>query len=284
MADHNTAEELTGPGGAGAAAQYGALVEFERLAALAALAPGVARRLAVAAAATDRGLRLGGRTADAVASTGPASADELVKLDEPAGSDGADEGDGADGSADPDRSMRAALDDFRRRTASNEWWEALIAAELCSALSDELLDLISRDAAEPGAVNRSAVESDAVNRSAVEPASGSGDGPLGRTVDADADWSPRILPLPELRAALDADPVLCARLALWGRRVAGEGIVLARRLGGARYPALAERLAIGHAGRLARLGLAEPAASVAAAAAAGAGRPGPHRGRDRERR
>jgi hypothetical protein len=59
-----------------------------------------------------------------------------------------------------------------------------------------------------------------------------------------------------LRAAIDSDPVLAARLALWSRRVVGEAIVLARVFGAERYRELSEKLAASHAARLGELGLA----------------------------
>lgn len=193
-----------------AAALYAALTEFERLAALAPLAPELADRLAVADAVGARYQRLhgalerlgiaGGVPPDAAASVG--------------------------GSA-------AAIDDARRRTATVDWWEGLIAADLCGVLSDELF----------GALGDDADEADEANG---EP--------------ADARPAVPVLPVERIHAALADDPVLAARLALWGRRLAGESIVLARIFGAQRYPELADRLALAHAARLAELGLGRPTA------------------------
>jgi tRNA-(MS[2]IO[6]A)-hydroxylase (MiaE)-like len=193
-----------------AAALYAALTEFERLAALAPLAPELADRLAVADAVGARYGRL--RAAlDRLGIAGGVPPDAAAAVE---------------GSA-------AAVDDARRRTATVDWWEGLVAADLCGVLSDELFGALGGDADEVG-----------------EP--------------ADAQAAVPVLPVERIHAALAADPVLAARLALWGRRLAGESIVLARIFGAQRYPELADRLALAHAARLAALGLGRPAADSAA--------------------
>lgn len=195
-----------------AAALYAALTEFERLAALAPLAPGLADRIAVADAVDARYQRLRA---------------ELDRL-------------GIDGGVPPDLSAAAdgaakAIDDARRRTATADWWEGVVAADLCGVLSDELFAALGEDEAarEPDASD-DAVSDEA--RAAVP-----------------------VLPIARISAALAADPVLAARLALWGRRLAGESIVLARIFGADRYPRVADRLALAHSARLVEIGLARPA-------------------------
>lgn len=113
-----------------------------------------------------------------------------------------------------------ALDDARQRVESSDWWEGVAAAALCAPLTDELFGAL-----------------------------------LGRDEDSDsteiAEWARQ-----RLRKAIDEDPALAARIALWSRRLVGESIVLCRAFGGERYAELADRLAANHARRLADLGLA----------------------------
>ncbi|HEU5332592.1 MAG TPA: ferritin-like fold-containing protein [Actinocrinis sp.] len=121
MPDH-TAER---PGGGPlAAAAYAALTELERVNELAANAPGLAERRALADTAAWRYelyqvalARLGG--AEPVEAMAPAA---------------------------------AALDDARRRLRTADWWEGLAASSLGGALSDDLFGaLATRDAAPDGA-------------------------------------------------------------------------------------------------------------------------------------
>jgi len=121
-----------------------------------------------------------------------------------------------------EREMSAAapaLDDARRRVESDDWWEGVAAAALCAPLTDELFGAL-----------------------------------LGRDEDSDpteiAQWAGQ-----RLRKAIDEDPVLAARIALWSRRLVGEAIVLCRAFGGERYAELADRLAAYHVQRLTDLGL-----------------------------
>lgn len=197
-----------------AAALYAALTEFERLAALAPLAPELADRLAVADAVGARYRRL------------RAALDRFGIADEVPADVSAAAG-----------SSAAAVDDARRRTATVEWWEGLVAADVCGTLSDELFAALGDDVADTG---------DASGGLAA-------DEPGGEPADARAPVP--VLPVERIHAALADDPVLAARLALWARRLAGEWIVLARILGADRYPELADRLALAHTARLAELGL-----------------------------
>ena len=177
-----------------AAAAYAALAEFERLAALPALAPSLADRMAVAEVIAQRHERY----RELLGRLGPV--DEL----EP----------GMTAAAPP-------IDDARRRVESADWWEALTAAALCAALTDELFDALA-----------------------------------GAQLDAPAatDTS-QVWATERLRTALAEDSVLAARIAMWCRRLVGEAIVLAREFAGERYPELADRLAASHARRLTDLGL-----------------------------
>jgi len=190
---------------AGAAA-YAALAEFERLTALLPLAPGLADRMAVAEVIAQRYARYR----------------ELLER--------------AGGAGDPQPAMTAAapaIEDARRRVESEDWWQALAAAVLGGALTDELFEIMLGDRAEAAEPEQEGAASADVEAKA-----------------ADA-WAAQ-----RLRAALADDPVLAARIAMWGRRLVGEAIVLAREFGGERYPELADRLAASHARRLEDFGLA----------------------------
>lgn len=143
---------------------------------------------------------------------------------------------------DPQPAMAAAapaLDDARRRVASTDWWEALAATLLGAALTDELFEAL---AGRPVG----AAESDRAGEVSAARADANGD-----DAHTDEAWAMR-----RLRAALAEDAVLAARIAMWGRRLVGEAIVLAREFGGERYPELADKLAVSHARRLEDLGLA----------------------------
>jgi hypothetical protein len=142
----------------------------------------------------------------------------------------------AGAAGDPQPAMAAAapaIEDALRRVESEDWWQALAAAVFGGALTDELFEIMLGDqvgAAEP--------EQDGAASAGVE----------AKAADA---WAAQ-----RLRAALAEDPVLAARIAMWGRRLVGEAIVLAREFGGERYPELADRLAASHARRLEDFGLA----------------------------
>ncbi len=140
---------------------------------------------------------------------------------------------------DPQSAMAAAapaLDDARRRVESTDWWEALAATLLGAALTDELFEILV------GGPSGAAV--------AAEPER-AGEASAGVDANADEAWATR-----RLRAALAEDAMLAARIAMWGRRLVGEAIVLAREFGGERYPELADKLSVSHARRLENLGLA----------------------------
>lgn len=140
---------------------------------------------------------------------------------------------------DPQSAMAAAapaLDDARRRVESTDWWEALAATLLGAALTDELFEIL---VGEP------------IGAAAVAEPERAGEASAGVDATADEAWAAR-----RLRVALAEDAVLAARIAMWGRRLVGEAIVLAREFGGERYPELADKLAVSHARRLEDLGLA----------------------------
>jgi hypothetical protein len=145
-----------------------------------------------------------------------------------------------EGGRDPQSGMvqaAPAIDEARRRVEPGDWWEGLAAVALCAPLTDELFGaLLGADAA---AFDDPAPTDEASEASADD------------AVDAAARWATR-----RLRAALDGDPVLAARIALWGRRLVGEAIVLCREFGGERFPELADSLAANHLRRLTGLGLA----------------------------
>ena len=134
-------------------------------------------------------------------------------------------------------SAAPALDDARRRVESADWWEGLAVVALSAPLTDELF------AALAGGDVSSRPGSD-------------GSGPAGPALDDAGPDSATRWAADRLRAAIGEDPVLAARLMLWGRRLVGESIVLARVFGGERYRELAEQLATSHARRLDELGLA----------------------------
>lgn len=130
------------------------------------------------------------------------------------------------------------FDGIGRRTVSTDWWERLVRTTVAGGMVRDLVGLVVEQLAEPG------LAADAL---------------AGRDLtDVVAD---------QVRGATDADPRLADRLALWGRRVAGEalgtvqpvlGVVAATSgtdLGGLAAPALGT-ISSGHARRMARLGLA----------------------------
>ena len=212
MPDHTADRPEGGPL---AAAAYAALTELERVNELAANAPGLAERRALADTAAWRYelyqtalARLGG--AEPVEAMAPAA---------------------------------AALDDARRRLRTADWWEGLAASNLGAALSDELFGaLTEKDASQDGVAQDGAVQDSDVQDGAVQP--------TGEAEPAEPGWVQL-----RLSEAVREDPVLAARLSLWSRRVVGEAIVLAREFGGDGYPELAARLAANHENRMAALGL-----------------------------
>jgi hypothetical protein len=226
-----------------AAATYAALTEIERLAALIPAAPVLADRMAVADVISQRYGRYR----------------ELLE-----------EFEGGRGRQSAMAQAAPAIDEARRRVEPGDWWEGLAAVALCAPLTDELFgallggDAVVFDGAaafdEAEALDDAELTDEAleVPADAVAPA----DLVLASAVSADAvvdavlvdgaaRWAAQ-----RLHAAIDGDPVLAARIALWGRRLVGEAIVLCREFGGERYPELADRLAANHVLRLAGLGLA----------------------------
>lgn len=143
-----------------------------------------------------------------------------------------------------------AVDDARRRVVSADWWEALAAALLGAALTDELFEaLVGGPAGSEGPAGSTGPGAVAEVADELEQ-----DGKAPASID-DAN-APEVWATQRLRAALAENAVLAARIAMWGRRLVGEAIVLAREFGGERYPELADKLAVSHARRLEDLGLA----------------------------
>ena len=152
---------MSGSVGNVGASAYAALVEWENYSRLAALAPGLADRIAVADASA------------AALGRYRAALGRLIEADQ----------DPAAGMAGSVRFVDAA----RARVAPSTWWEALVVAVVWVPLVDVLA-------------------------TGTDPAA-----PADR--DGWAVW--------RLREAMEADPVLGARLVLWGRRLGGEAIALA---------------------------------------------------------
>ncbi len=130
------------------------------------------------------------------------------------------------------------FDAIGRRTVSTDWWERMVRTTVAGGMVRDLVGLVVEHLADPG------VAADAL---------------AGRDLTD--------LVAEEVGRATDADPRLAARLALWGRRVAGEalgavqpvlGVVASTSgtdLGALAAPALGA-ISAGHARRMARLGLA----------------------------
>ncbi|KQO84225.1 hypothetical protein ASF17_01440 [Frigoribacterium sp. Leaf263] len=105
---------------------------------------------------------------------------------------------------DPAASMEphvAAIDEFRRRTTGSTWHETMLAHHVCAGLLD---DVFVRLAAGLSADHRDRIVS------VLE----AGD---------DAETVAEIL-----SASIEADPRLASRLALWGRRLVGDTLLVAR--------------------------------------------------------
>ena len=226
-----------------AAATYAALTEIERLAALIPAAPALADRMAVADVISQRYGRYR----------------ELLE-----------ELEGHRGRQSAMAQAAPAIDEARRRVEPGDWWEGLAAVALCAPLTDELFgallggDAVVFDGAPAFDEAEALDEAELTDEASEVPADAvaSPDLALARAASADAvveavlvdgaaRWAAQ-----RLHAAIDGDPVLAARIALWGRRLVGEAIVLCREFGGERYPELADRLAANHVLRLAGLGLA----------------------------
>jgi hypothetical protein len=203
-----------------AAAAYAALSEFERLAALIPAAPSLADRMALADQLSQRHRQY---------------RDLLEELE-----------DGRD--PEPGMAQAApAVDEARRRVEPGDWWEGLAAVALCAPLSDELFGALPAGAAAVPDEPNDTTAADAVPDTASDTGSDTGSDTAS---DVAVHWASE-----RLRAAIEADPVLAARIALWGRRLVGETIVLAREFGGERYSELADLLAANHLQRLTGLGV-----------------------------
>ena len=94
-----------------------------------------------------------------------------------------------------------AVDEFRRRTAGRDWYEAILASYVSAGL---LNDVFSRLAAGLPAEHRTRVAA------VLDP------GDDDQVIVA------------ELSRAFEADPRLASRLALWGRRLVGDTLLVAR--------------------------------------------------------
>ncbi len=93
------------------------------------------------------------------------------------------------------------IDDFDRVTRGADWYEILVTSYLTSGFLD---DFYSRLAA--------GLPEDSAKRVQKLFATGSGEGPLGEL----------------LRAAIEESPRLASRLAMWGRRLVGDTMLVAR--------------------------------------------------------
>lgn len=105
---------------------------------------------------------------------------------------------------DPTASMephRDSVDAFRRRTEGADWHEAILASYVAAGL---LNDVFVRLAAGLSADHRDRIV---------------------RVLEAGDDESTIVA---ELSAAIDDDPRLASRLALWGRRLVGDTLLVAR--------------------------------------------------------
>ena len=171
---------MNGSAGRPGASAYAALVEWENFGRLAALAPGLADRIAVAEASVFALARYRAALA------------RLIEAD-----------------LDPAATMAGSVrfvDAARARVSPSTWWEALVVAVAWVPMIDVLVG-----ADQPGAFNAGAFDS--------------GFGKIGYPVDDPAErdgWA-----VWRVREAVEADPVLGARLVLWGRRLGGEAVALA---------------------------------------------------------
>lgn len=110
--------------------------------------------------------------------------------------------------------FRAAFDDFHAHTAPRDWLESLVKAYVGDGLAADFYREVA-DGAEPGVAD------------------------LVRTVSDDQLY--RDLAVSRLTAAIQADPAVAGRLALWARRLVGEALSQAQRVA-SDHEALAELL------------------------------------------
>ncbi|CAN5177598.1 ferritin-like fold-containing protein [soil metagenome] len=97
--------------------------------------------------------------------------------------------------------FRAELDDFQRRTQGSDWYEVLVTCYLTAGFLSDFFDGLA--AGLPDA--------------------------LSKRVSSllDVDTGEEVLQ-EELRTAIDANPRLASRLAMWGRRLVGDTMLIAR--------------------------------------------------------
>ncbi|RKR74884.1 ferritin-like fold-containing protein [Frondihabitans australicus] len=98
---------------------------------------------------------------------------------------------------------RAVIDDFQRRTGGGDWYETILASYVAAGL---LNDVFSRLAAGLSDADRERVV---------------------RVLEAGAADDDAAI-VSELSLAIKADPKLASRLALWGRRLVGDTLLVAR--------------------------------------------------------
>lgn len=212
---------MTRSAGRAGASAYAALVEWENVGRLAALAPGLADRIAVAESSAGALARY------------RAALDRLIEADQ-----------------EPAAAMAAGVrfvDAARARVEPATWWEALVAVVVWVPLIDVL-----GGAGEPVATEEPADEAAGGGEAAgAGLGAGSGGAGLGATQDLAerAGWA-----VWRVREAIEADSALGARLVLWGRRLGGEAIALAADFttldSAADFAGLADRVAKAHAAAL----------------------------------
>lgn len=96
---------------------------------------------------------------------------------------------------------RTELDDFQRRTRGADWHEVLVTCYLSAGFLTDFFEGLA--AGLPEALSER----------------------VSRSLDVDAGEA---LLVEELRAAIDDDPRLASRLAMWGRRLVGDMMLVAR--------------------------------------------------------
>jgi hypothetical protein len=116
--------------------------------------------------------------------------------------------------ADPDQAMQpftAALDDFHIRTAPSDWLEGLVKAYVGDGFAADFYRAVA-EVLDPG--------------------------PRALVLEVLADTGHAQFAVEHVRAAIDADPKVAGRLALWARRLVGEALGQAQRVA-AQRPSLA---------------------------------------------
>ena len=116
--------------------------------------------------------------------------------------------------ADPDQAMQpftAPLDDFHVRTAPSDWLEGLVKAYVGDGIAADFYRAVA-EVLDPG--------------------------PRALVLEVLADTGHAQFAVEHVRAAIDADPKVAGRLALWARRLVGEALGEAQRVA-AQRPSLA---------------------------------------------